>query len=202
MRDSNLLNKKIRDEATSRFSEFKVQNEVIKEDFESMLNLLLDRITNHYGAIQAKVYGQTKGSLKIYSNFTFTYASFTVKPSGKSHLNIKLKATALKEWDRTFLTRNIKPKFGYVYFLKSKHGYKIGKTKNIKKRMDVFGVKLPFEVKLKYLIKTSYWDVLEKDLHKKFESKKINGEWFDISEKDIENISHKEFNYEFSIIKK
>ena len=76
---------------------------------------------------------------------------------------------------------------GYVYFVQEymNGSFKIGKTKHIEKRMNLFGVKLPFENKLIYLIKTSNHHQTEATFHKHFSSKRLEGEWFTLTKEDI-----------------
>lgn len=78
---------------------------------------------------------------------------------------------------------------GYVYLIQSPTGaYKIGRTKNPKDRMKTFGVQLPFEVEFVHLIETPDMYTLESDLHKRFEERRVNGEWFALEPADIEFI--------------
>ncbi len=76
---------------------------------------------------------------------------------------------------------------GYVYFVQEHMtgSFKIGKTKNIEKRMNIFGVKLPFENKLIYLIKTANHHQTEVVFHKHFSNKRLEGEWFALSKEDL-----------------
>lgn len=76
---------------------------------------------------------------------------------------------------------------GYVYFVQEymNGSFKIGKTKNIEKRMNVFGVKLPFENKLIYLIKTGNHHQTEVSFHKHFSDKRLDGEWFALNKDDV-----------------
>lgn len=78
--------------------------------------------------------------------------------------------------------------YGFVYIVKSELGCKIGRTKNLDDRMNLFNVKLPFnwEITKTYLLK-DYKD-FEKFFHSKFNHKRINGEWFDLSNEDLELI--------------
>jgi len=75
---------------------------------------------------------------------------------------------------------------GYIYLLKSDYGYKIGKSKNPKNRNNIFSVKLPFEVEMIKTIKVENYHQVEKDLHKHFEDKHLNGEWFDLTKEEID----------------
>lgn len=77
------------------------------------------------------------------------------------------------------------PRGGYVYVLKSAYGFKVGRTKNIPHRMRTFAVKLPFF----YSIEVCAWfdDHIsaESSYHQMFANKRINGEWFDLSDDDV-----------------
>ncbi|MCQ4292083.1 GIY-YIG nuclease family protein [Pseudomonas stutzeri] len=79
-------------------------------------------------------------------------------------------------------------KAGVVYVLKSAYGYKVGRTKNVPDRMRAFGVKLPFM----YTIPLCAWfddcHEAEHRYHRIFECKRINGEWFDLDENDLQMI--------------
>jgi hypothetical protein len=75
---------------------------------------------------------------------------------------------------------------GYVYLIESPIGYKIGKTKSIHDRAAIFNVKLPFEWRFKKTFLTPYYHALEKYLHEYFNKVKINGEWFDLNENQVE----------------
>lgn len=79
---------------------------------------------------------------------------------------------------------------GYVYLLNEINGehWKIGKTKSPKDRLRTFNVKLPFRVEFDTLIKTDDRHSLESELHSRFASKRINGEWFALSQDDLEYI--------------
>lgn len=81
-----------------------------------------------------------------------------------------------------------KPQPGYVYVVEGGGYYKIGKAKDIRNRTTWFELKLPFEVKLVYLIESEYYSETEKELHLAFANKRINGEWFDLTEEDLDYI--------------
>lgn len=77
---------------------------------------------------------------------------------------------------------------GVVYVLKSAMGYKVGRTNNVPARMRAFGVKLPFI----YTIPLCAWfddcHAAEKRYHTLFADKHINGEWFNLTDQDIQQI--------------
>lgn len=75
---------------------------------------------------------------------------------------------------------------GYVYLIKSASGYwKIGKTINPDDRMKTFSVKLPFEVEYEHIIPCQNHHAAEDELHLRFASKRVNGEWFCLDASDI-----------------
>lgn len=80
---------------------------------------------------------------------------------------------------------------GVVYVLKSAYGYKVGRTRDVPSRMRTFGVHLPFI----YTIPLCAWfddcHEAERRYHSRFADKRINGEWFDLTEADIEQIRHR-----------
>jgi len=77
---------------------------------------------------------------------------------------------------------------GTVYVIRSKYGCKIGSTKNIKSRRQLFAVKLPFSWELVYQAECENYRDIERELHQHFADKRLNGEWFDLDETDIEYI--------------
>jgi len=80
-------------------------------------------------------------------------------------------------------------KNGYVYLLKEVNGehHKIGKTIDLKNRIKMFNVKLPFEVELIHTIRADDYDLAEELAHIHFAKKRVKGEWFLLDEQDIEN---------------
>lgn len=75
---------------------------------------------------------------------------------------------------------------GYVYLLQSPStAYKIGRTVNPENRMKTFGIQLPFEVEYLAVIPTDDMYLLEATLHERFAYKRLNGEWFELSDADI-----------------
>lgn len=83
----------------------------------------------------------------------------------------------------------VNDKSGYVYLVKNDDGYyKIGMTKNWEDRRKTFNVLLPFEIEYTHLIHTKDMAWLEHDLHRRFDHKRVNGEWFKLDDADVEYI--------------
>jgi len=85
-------------------------------------------------------------------------------------------------------------KGGYVYVLKSTHGYKVGRTVNVPSRMRAFGVLLPFV----YTIELCAWFddhiMAEREYHRIFTDKHLNGEWFSLTPSDVDMIRKRVFS--------
>ncbi|MCK8818109.1 GIY-YIG nuclease family protein [Natroniella sulfidigena] len=80
---------------------------------------------------------------------------------------------------------------GYVYFLKEVGGNKckIGLTNDLDRRIGQISPKLPFQVELFHSIKTNCNYKLENFFHTMFKEKRLNGEWFELTESDLESVS-------------
>lgn len=89
---------------------------------------------------------------------------------------------------------------GVVYILQEDYSnrYKIGKTTNIGRRLDDFVVSLPFKIKLVHVIENDNIDLLETYLHRYFRKKRVNGEWFELTDEDILWIKVQDFKTLFS----
>lgn len=115
-------------------------------------------------------------------NFIFT---FTVFQNGESKCEIHMLTKIEKKFNANFISGRIKPRFGYVYFLESKFGYKVGCTKKLTRRIREFDSKLPFPVVIHSYVKCQSYAELEGQLHKYLYHKRLQGEWFDLSEQDF-----------------
>ena len=92
--------------------------------------------------------------------------------------SIRLKAT--KQLSMTFEDE----KNDYLYIIQSWKSYKIGFSTNWKKREKSYKTHLP-SYKLIYLVKSFSCFELENDLHKMFEHKINQGEWFNLSSEEL-----------------
>ena len=115
----------------------------------------------------------------------FEQCDFTEGIAEKLRQHYSLLKDALKgELKKQAPSRTPKP--GYVYVLQSPTGaYKIGHSKNPHSRLKTFQVKLPFEVEYVCLVYSGDMQGLELELHERFDERRINGEWFALSEDDI-----------------
>ena len=74
---------------------------------------------------------------------------------------------------------------GEVYLFKSGRYYKIGKTNDTVRRGAELRIQLPEKMDLIHSIKTDDPSGIEAYWHRRFESKRMKGEWFDLSSADI-----------------
>lgn len=74
---------------------------------------------------------------------------------------------------------------GEVYLFKSGRYYKIGKTNDTVRRGKEIRIQLPERTELIHTVKTDDPSGVEAYWHKRFEAKRMQGEWFDLSSADI-----------------
>ena len=79
---------------------------------------------------------------------------------------------------------------GYVYLLYSptNNTYKIGKAKQVDGRYGSIAKQSPVEIKLIHQFKSENANKAEKALHNQYSHKRVLGEWFSLSEQEIETI--------------
>lgn len=79
--------------------------------------------------------------------------------------------------------------FGYIYILKSGDLYKIGQSAKPRKRLRQLrtGSALPIDVV--YTMRTPHYKFVEKILHNRLAAKRVQGEWFALSETDLKYIT-------------
>lgn len=78
-----------------------------------------------------------------------------------------------------------RPDVGEVYLFKSGRYYKIGKTNDTVRRGNEIRIQLPEKMDLIHSVKTDDPSGVESYWHKRFETKRMQGEWFDLSSADI-----------------
>jgi hypothetical protein len=101
-----------------------------------------------------------------------------------------------KVFDPTGISK-VEDHFDYgVYVIKSEFGYyKIGYSSNINNRFKGLNKASPDKLQLTCVIKTKEYKELEKELHEKYSDKRYQGEWFELSDADIEYIKSLEDIY-------
>jgi hypothetical protein len=109
----------------------------------------------------------------------------TFLPDGELQLNLEYSQTQNTTIREKKVMKEYKSDPGYVYFLESEFGWKIGKTRDLKRRFRIFEVKLPFKFAVRFTVKTPLMNDLEALYHNYFKEKHINGEWYLITTSDI-----------------
>ena len=110
----------------------------------------------------------------------------------------------LKDFYSEGPARNVSEKrkkiMGHVYFLKSEYGtYKIGKTKQLGQRISSYK-QLPFTTELVCTVRVSDIGFAEKVFHKLFSEKRDKGEWFKLTQDDINKIINRDYPEEIKAL--
>jgi len=74
---------------------------------------------------------------------------------------------------------------GYVYLIQFGNEYKIGTSGNVEQRFRQLRTQMPYEGKIIHTISTGDPNGIEAYWHNFFRSKRLKGEWFDLSASDI-----------------
>lgn len=77
------------------------------------------------------------------------------------------------------------PSEGIVYLLKSGPHYKIGKSVNFEKRLTQIKLQLPHAVEVIHVIHAADHSRAESYWHRRFITRRLNGEWFELSEAEV-----------------
>lgn len=64
--------------------------------------------------------------------------------------------------------------------------FKVGKTKNLKRRLKAMETDFPFEIRTFHFWETPWNSALERYLHIYLSDKRIRGEWFKLTAMDID----------------
>lgn len=77
---------------------------------------------------------------------------------------------------------------GWIYLLSDQLGhYKIGRTSNLNSRIKQLGTQPPFKIKLLCAFRAVNMSYFEEYLHENYEEYRMNGEWFSLSDEQVQN---------------
>ncbi len=82
---------------------------------------------------------------------------------------------------------------GFVYLMKSGRFYKIGRSNAVGRRERELAIQLPEKVKVIHSIKTDDPAGIEEYGHKRFQTRRKNGEWFELTSADVTAFRRRKF---------
>ena len=82
---------------------------------------------------------------------------------------------------------------GFIYMLKVGRDYKIGRSNSFERRSRELKIQLPEQAETVHVIRTDDPIGIELYWHKRFESKRKNGEWFGLNAQDVKVFKRRKF---------
>jgi hypothetical protein len=126
---------------------------------------------------------------RIFNRLSERYDDDEGETKAKGYTSEQFLECFFEAYEEVFFTGDADP--GYIYLVQAVHPqnhYKIGLSKNPVERIRKMGVILPFPIEVKHLMKTNHMKRAEKHLHEEFSHKRLNGEWFDLDDADVQSI--------------
>lgn len=82
---------------------------------------------------------------------------------------------------------------GFVYLLKAGRFHKIGRTNAVGRQERELAIQLPERAKVVHSIKTDDPTGIEEYWHKRFNNRRKNGEWFELTLSDVAAFKRRKF---------
>lgn len=163
-------------------------DDALIEVADSLMGVLVNQIHDKIDAIHQRIIGNAKSEYILKAENKYMSIMYIVYEGGRSKMVLRYSVGDEVTYDSSLVKRTVRPKAGYVYFLQSKYGFKIGRTNNLHRRLNEFGVKLPFDHWPHSFIQTRRFQHLEADLHLLLANERLNGEWFDLTTESWDKI--------------
>lgn len=146
-----------------------------------------------------KYYVETLNATEAYEQAYKTKDRIIARVSGSRLLKNPLVANRLRSIFPEIVEPDVSQSVGkyrnspnILYVIKDSHGScKIGITGNLQHRLSTFRISNPYDIQVVFELRTDSASDIESQLHDKFESKRISGEWFSLTSGDIEWIQQK-----------
>lgn len=77
----------------------------------------------------------------------------------------------------------------YLYLIRAENGLiKIGYSEDVQRRYSLLNTASPIALELLWFMESARARLIEAELHQRFASKRVRGEWFAIGDEDVESI--------------
>ena len=114
------------------------------------------------------------------------------KPSHADVLAI-LKASEPEEMTAPVDASPTEETIGFVYLLKASRYFKVGRSSSFERRSRELAIQLPEKAETVHVIRTDDPIGIERYWHQRFESKRKNGEWFELTAQDVKAFKRRKF---------
>jgi hypothetical protein len=114
------------------------------------------------------------------------------KPSHADVLAI-LKASEPEEMTAPVDASPTEETIGFVYLLKASRYFKVGRSSSFERRSRELAIQLPERAETVHVIRTDDPIGIERYWHQRFESKRKNGEWFELTAQDVKAFKRRKF---------
>jgi Meiotically Up-regulated Gene 113 (MUG113) protein len=82
---------------------------------------------------------------------------------------------------------------GFAYLLKATKYFKVGRSSSFERRSRELAIQLPEKAEAVHVIRTDDPVGIELYWHRRFESKRKNGEWFELNAQDVKAFKRRKF---------